>query len=271
MAQSAADQELALIFRALADSRRRLLLDRLFERDGRTLGELELEIPGLTRFGVMRHIRVLEKAGLVVRRHRGRRALHYLNRVPIQQIHRRWVGKYSDVIAEALVVLKEGLETAQEEAGTVVSKRWQDEAAERFEAANHTLARSVENCSESHWKSLTPVEGWSVAVTAHHAAEAQFAIAGTIRRMVVSLPVAITDDELDTLNVDHEIVHQYATRAEVLQLLQAGGIALAQQIRSVPDEVNGRVSGFVEGVAIGHLVLHGESVRAVIDPGEPVT
>jgi DNA-binding transcriptional ArsR family regulator len=98
-----------LVFKALADPSRRLLLDRLFERDGRTLTELESQLE-MTRFGVMKHLRVLEQAGLVVPRRRGREKLHYLNPVPIRQIHDRWIGKYREREVSALLDLKSTLE-----------------------------------------------------------------------------------------------------------------------------------------------------------------
>ena len=97
------------IFKALADPTRRLLLDRLFERDGRTLTELESEID-MTRFGVMKHLKVLEEAGLVVTRRVGRQKLHYLNAVPIRQIHDRWIDKYTESRVSALTELKTRLE-----------------------------------------------------------------------------------------------------------------------------------------------------------------
>jgi DNA-binding transcriptional ArsR family regulator len=99
-----------LVFRALADPTRRLLLDRLFERDGRTLGELEAEVPELTRFGVMKHLTVLERAGLVVTRRDGRRKLHFLNPVPIRLISDRWIDKYRSRQLDALLDLKDRLE-----------------------------------------------------------------------------------------------------------------------------------------------------------------
>ena len=97
------------VFRALADPTRRLLLDRLFERDGRTLTELESELE-MTRFGVMKHLRVLEEAGLVVTRKRGREKLHFLNPVPIRLIHDRWISKYNERQISALADLKTELE-----------------------------------------------------------------------------------------------------------------------------------------------------------------
>jgi uncharacterized protein YndB with AHSA1/START domain/DNA-binding transcriptional ArsR family regulator len=102
------------VFKALADPSRRLLLDRLFERDGRTLGQLEAEIPTMTRFGVMKHLRILEAAGLVVTRRSGRHKLHYLNGVPVQQIYDRWVSKFTASRAAALADLKAALEGGQD-------------------------------------------------------------------------------------------------------------------------------------------------------------
>ena len=97
------------VFRALADPSRRRLLDLLFERDGRTLTELESELP-MTRFGVMKHLRVLQAAGLIATRKVGREKLHYLNPVPIQLISDRWISKYSAARASALAALKTALE-----------------------------------------------------------------------------------------------------------------------------------------------------------------
>jgi DNA-binding transcriptional ArsR family regulator len=97
------------VFKALGDSTRRHLLDRLFERDGRTLSELESDLD-MTRFGVMKHLRVLEAAGLVVARRSGREKLHYLNPVPIRLIHDRWIDKYTEHQVSALAELKVRLE-----------------------------------------------------------------------------------------------------------------------------------------------------------------
>ena len=97
------------IFKALADPTRRFLLDRLFKRDGRTLTELESELE-MTRFGVMKHLRVLEEAGLVVTRKVGREKLHYLNPVPIRLIHDRWIDKFTERRVSALTDLKRQLE-----------------------------------------------------------------------------------------------------------------------------------------------------------------
>ena len=97
------------VFRALADPTRRGLLDELFREDGQTLSALEERLP-MTRFGVMKHLRVLEQAGLVVTRRRGREKLHFLNPVPIRLVHDRWVSKYAEPWAAGLSELKHDLE-----------------------------------------------------------------------------------------------------------------------------------------------------------------
>src|SRR4051812_2577938 len=97
------------VFKALADPTRRGLLDALFESDGQTLGALEERLP-MTRFGVMKHLKVLEEAGLVITRKRGREKLHFLNPVPIRLIYDRWVSKYAEPMAAGLTGLKRELE-----------------------------------------------------------------------------------------------------------------------------------------------------------------
>ena len=97
------------VFRALADPTRRGLLDELFEQDGQTLSTLEERVP-MTRFGVMKHLRVLEEANLVTTRRRGREKLHFLNPVPIRLVHDRWVSKYAEPWAATLSGLKQRLE-----------------------------------------------------------------------------------------------------------------------------------------------------------------
>ena len=102
------------VFKALADPTRRALLDELFARDGQTLGELESRFE-MTRFGVMKHLKVLEEAGLVTTRRSGREKHHHLNAVPIRLIHDRWVSKFAASWAAGLVALKTDLEEAQDD------------------------------------------------------------------------------------------------------------------------------------------------------------
>ena len=98
------------VFRALADRHRRALLDALFEQDGQSLGALASALPEMTRFGVAKHLAVLETGGLVVTRRVGRSKLHYLNPVPIRVIHDRWISKYAGPWVSALTDLKHRLE-----------------------------------------------------------------------------------------------------------------------------------------------------------------
>ena len=97
------------VFKALADPTRRSLLDELFREDGQTLSALEERLP-MTRFGVMKHLRLLEEAGLIATRRRGREKLHFLNPIPIRLVHDRWVSKYAAPWAAALSDLKQNLE-----------------------------------------------------------------------------------------------------------------------------------------------------------------
>lgn len=97
------------VFKALADPTRRFLLDLLFKQDGRTLTELASELD-MTRFGVMKHLRILEGATLVVTRRSGREKLHFLNPLPIRLIHDRWIDKYTERQVSALTRLKADLE-----------------------------------------------------------------------------------------------------------------------------------------------------------------
>src|SRR5207237_6631429 len=99
----------ARVCKALADPTRRFPLARRFERDGRALTELESELE-MTRFGVMKHLRLLEEAGLVITRRSGREKLHFLNPVPIRLIHNRWIDKYTERQVSALVELTAELE-----------------------------------------------------------------------------------------------------------------------------------------------------------------
>jgi DNA-binding transcriptional ArsR family regulator len=97
------------VFKALADPTRRQLLDQLFERDGQSLSELEGPLP-MSRFGAMKHLKVLEEAGLLTTRRHGRQKLHFLNPVPIRLVYERWVSKYAEPWASALTELKREIE-----------------------------------------------------------------------------------------------------------------------------------------------------------------
>lgn len=103
------------VFRALGDPNRRTLLDALRDRDGQALGELETALPEMTRFGVMKHLRVLEAAGLVATRRDGRRKLHFLNPVPIRLLADRWISRYAAPLVDTMADLKTALEAPMSE------------------------------------------------------------------------------------------------------------------------------------------------------------
>ena len=134
-------EELEPAFRALADPHRRALLDGLRERDGQALGELEAALPHMTRFGVMKHLRVLEQAHLVVTRRDGRRKLHFLNPVPIRLIADRWISRYAEPLVEAMADIKHSVE-----------KRTMSEAP------RHVYEVYIAATPEQVWRALTESE-----------------------------------------------------------------------------------------------------------------
>ena len=137
------------VFRALADPSRRALLDRLFERDGQATGELEAALPAMTRFGVMKHLRVLESANLVTSRKVGRERRHYLNPVPIRRIHDRWLDRYAIRAADLLADLKARLETDPMPSPDATTPQ----AAEA--APRHVFATFIRATPEAIWRALT--------------------------------------------------------------------------------------------------------------------
>ncbi len=136
------------MFRALADPSRRTLLDRLFERDGQTLGQLERALPEMTRFGVMKHLRVLGSANLVTSRKVGRERHHYLNPVPIRRIHDRWLDRFAIRAADLLDDLKTILEI-----DPMTSPDTNATAAET--APRHVFATFIRATPEAIWRALT--------------------------------------------------------------------------------------------------------------------
>ena len=179
------------VFKALADPTRRSLLDRLFERDGQTLSALEKWVP-MTRFGVMKHLRVLEDAGLVTTRRRGREKLHFLNPVPIRLVHDRWVSKYAEPWAAALSGLKRTIE---------------EEDMERFPEAGVRLAEGDEVAVFEIFIKAAPERVWEAITDPQMRAKYSFGVethsdwtAGSEYR--ASVPGAIDIAEGENLEVD---------------------------------------------------------------------
>ena len=155
------------VFRALADPTRRSLLDELFQQDGQTLRALEGRIPiPMTRFGVMKHLRVLEEAHLVVTKRRGREKLHFLNPVPIRLIHDRWVSKYAEPWVSALSDLKQSLEDkAMEKAFEIYIKTTPERLWEAITNAEMRRKYTFGVVVRSDWKSGSRYEGASRGTT----------------------------------------------------------------------------------------------------------
>ena len=150
------------VFKSLADPTRRSLLDELFKQDGQTLSALEERLP-MTRFGVMKHLKVLEEAGLVVARRRGREKLHFLNAVPIRLVHDRWVSKFAEPWAATLSELKTSIEEATMEKvfeiyiKTTPERLWQAITDSEMRA-KYSFGVGIETDWEpgSRWQGVTP-------------------------------------------------------------------------------------------------------------------
>src|SRR5438876_10049632 len=148
------------VFRALADATRRSLLDELFERDGQTLSELEQRLP-MTRFGVMKHLRLLEEANLVTTRRRGREKLHFLNPVPIRLVHDRWVSKYAEPWAAALSGLKTRLEERMEKVFEIYIKTTPERLWQAITDREMRRKYNFGVCVESEWTPGSRYQGVS--------------------------------------------------------------------------------------------------------------
>jgi uncharacterized protein YndB with AHSA1/START domain len=146
------------VFRALADPTRRSLLDELFAEDGQTLSSLEGRLP-MTRFGVMKHLRVLEEAGLVITRRRGREKLHFLNPVPIRLVHDRWVSKYSEPWVSMLSGLKSELEKTMEKVYEIYIKTTPERLWEAITDSDMRAKYSFGVRIESDWTAGSAYRG----------------------------------------------------------------------------------------------------------------
>jgi uncharacterized protein YndB with AHSA1/START domain/DNA-binding transcriptional ArsR family regulator len=155
-------EDLEPVFRALADAHRRTLLDRLREQDGQTLGELVAALPQMTRFGVMKHLRVLEDAHLVTTRRDGRRKLHFLNPVPIRLIADRWISRYAEPMVNTMADIKYAVENRpMSESPKHVYEVYIAATPERVWAAltesEFTKQYYYGNTVESDWKPGSPM------------------------------------------------------------------------------------------------------------------
>ena len=151
---------MAAIFRALADPNRRVLLDGLFERDGQTLGELCRYLPEMTRFGVMKHLAILEEADLVSTRKAGREKRHFLNPVPIRLVHDRWISKFAEPVVGAMSAIKAHLESPMDTIDHVYSvyiKATPDRVWQAITDGNETVRYYFGTRVASDWASGSPL------------------------------------------------------------------------------------------------------------------
>jgi uncharacterized protein YndB with AHSA1/START domain len=181
------------VFKALADNTRRELLDELFREDGQSLGMLEEKF-SMTRFGVMKHLKQLEEAGLVVTRRRGREKLHFLNPVPIRLIHDRWVSKYSEPWVAGLSEIKDRLERQMEKVYEIFIKTTPEQL---WDAITNPEIRAKYNFGaavNSEWKVGSPI---SVDVEKHavHLGDGEVLEVDPPRRLVHTM-VAVWDDDV---------------------------------------------------------------------------
>jgi uncharacterized protein YndB with AHSA1/START domain/DNA-binding transcriptional ArsR family regulator len=190
------------LFRALADPSRRLLLDRLFERDGQTLGELDAALPQMTRIAVMKHLRVLERAELVVSHRSGRRRLHYLNPVPIRRLHDRWLDKFRMRAADVLLALQTFMEepTMDTDAEATGRPRFVSQIFIRATADQVWRAITESEFTLRYYYSSTVESDWRAGSTFRYAVSGNDAIVGTVleadppRRLVQSFDARWDDD-----------------------------------------------------------------------------
>jgi uncharacterized protein YndB with AHSA1/START domain/DNA-binding transcriptional ArsR family regulator len=188
------------LFRALADPSRRLLLDRLFERDGQTLGELVTALPQMTRIGVMKHLRILERAGLVVSHRAGRRRLHYLNPVPIRRLHDRWLDKFRSRAADVLLTLQTFME--EPTMGTDAEARPRAMAQVFIRATPDQVWRAITESefTTRYYYSSTVESDWKAGSAYRYAIAGEDAIVGTVleidppRRLVMSFDARWDED-----------------------------------------------------------------------------
>ena len=187
-------------FRALADRSRRVLLDRLYERDGQALGELQGALPQMSRIAVMKHLRVLEQAGLVVSHRSGRRRLHYLNPVPIRRIHDRWLDKFRTRAADVLLTLQSFIEEPTMGTDTPDRPRYvsqifiratPDEVWRAITESEFTLKYYYGSTVESTWEAGT---GYRYAIDGNEAIVGVVLEADPPRRLVQTFDARWDDD-----------------------------------------------------------------------------
>jgi DNA-binding transcriptional ArsR family regulator len=248
---------MAAIFRALGDPSRRLLLDRLFDRDGQTLGELTTALPGMTRFGVMRHLDVLEAAGLIETRRVGREKHHYLNPVPIRLVADRWIGKFAAPVVGAMAGLKHHLE------------------APAMLAPDHVYSVLIRATPDRIWRAITD----GVETERYYygtRVDSDWAVGGRITYAYPDGSVA-ADGEVIEIESGRRVLMSFHARWSP-EIEAEGPVRMAWEIEPAGDglaKLTVTTSGMAEGGAIqgefvGGIVYIVSGLKTLVETGEPM-
>jgi DNA-binding transcriptional ArsR family regulator/uncharacterized protein YndB with AHSA1/START domain len=248
---------MAAIFRALGDPSRRLLLDRLFDRDGQTLGELAAALPGMTRFGVMRHLDVLEAAGLIETRRVGREKHHYLNPVPIRLVADRWIGKFAEPVVGRMAAIKNDLE------------------APAMLAPDHVYSVLIRATPDRIWKAIT--DGYETERYYYGTrVESDWSVGG---RVVYAYPDGSVAADGEVLEIEPQRRVQMTFHARWSPEIDAEGpVRMSWEIEPAGDGVSKLTvvtSGMTEGGVVqadfvGGIVHIVSGLKTFIETGEPL-
>ena len=250
--------DMAPIFRALGDPSRRLLLDRLFDRDGQTLGELAAALPEMTRFGVMRHLDVLEAAGLIETRRVGREKHHYLNPVPIRLVADRWIGKFAKPVVGRMAAMKHHLE------------------APAMLAPDHVYSVLIRATPDRVWRAITDgiqTERYYYGTRV----ESDWSVGGRISYAYPDGSIA-ADGEVIEIDPGRRVLMSFHPRWSP-EIDAEGPVRMAWEIEPAGDGVSKLTvvtSGMTEGGVIqgefgGGIVYIVSGLKTYLETGEPLT
>jgi DNA-binding transcriptional ArsR family regulator len=248
---------MATVFRALGDPSRRLLLDRLFDRDGQTLGELAAALPGMTRFGVMRHLDVLEAAGLVETRRVGREKHHYLNPVPIRLVADRWIGKFAEPVVGRMAALKHHLE------------------APPMLAPDHVYSVLIRATPDRIWRAIT--DGLETERYYYNTrVDSDWSVGGRITYAYPDGSIA-ADGEVIEIETGRRVLMSFHPRWSP-EIEAEGPVRMAWEIEPAGDGVSKLTvitsgmteGGVIQGEFVGGIVYIVSGLKTYVETGEPL-
>ena len=249
---------MATIFRALGDPSRRLLLDRLFDRDGQTLGELAAALPGMTRFGVMRHLDVLETAGLIETRKVGREKHHYLNPVPIRLVADRWIGKFAAPVVGRMTAIKHHLE------------------APPMLAPDHVYSVLIRATPDRIWRAIT--DGVETERYYYNTrVDSDWSVGGRITYAYPDGSLA-ADGEVIEIETGRRVLMSFHPRWSP-EIEAEGPVRMAWEIEPAGDGVSKLTvvtsgmteGGVIQGEFVGGIVYIVSGLKTFVETGEPMT